>query len=205
MSARKKSLSNQLLVIEGIDQSGKATQARLLVGRLRWNGFRTEKLSYPIYSSHSGREISAFLEGKRSGPPEVLHMLYSMNRWESLPRLQALIGSSDYLVIDRYSSSNIAYGVAHGLDREWLANLDHGLPRPSLIVLIDTSVRSSFERKTSDRDLHERDQSFLQRVRKEYLTLARRGHWKIVNGDRSQREVSDNLWAIVEGSRSKRS
>ncbi len=183
--------------MEGIDQSGKETQARLLARRLRRNGFRTEMLSYPIYTSHSGREISAFLEGKRSGPPQVLHMLYSMNRWESLPKLKALMKSSDYLIIDRYSPSNIAYGVAHGLDREWLVNLDRGLPRPSRVVLIDTSIQSSFERKTSGRDLHERDVSLLRKVRSEYLKLAHIGHWRIIDGNRSQKEVSENLWRAL--------
>ena len=184
-------------MIEGIDQSGKETQAKLLARRLRRLGFRTETLSYPIYTSYSGREISAFLDGRRSGPPQVLHMLYAINRWESLPKLKALMKSSDYLIIDRYSPSNIAYGVAHGLDREWLINLDQGLPRPHKVVLIDTSVTSSFARKASGRDVHERDVSLLRKVRAEYLKLANKQHWKVVGGNQSQKKVGDNLWKLL--------
>lgn len=191
-------MTGRFVVIEGIDQSGKETQSRLLVGRLKWDGHKTEKLSYPIYTSFSGREIAAFLEGKRSYPYQVLHMLYSMNRWESLDKLRELLRDSGYLIVDRYYPSNLAYGIARGLDERWLLSLDRGLPEPNKIILLDTSVDASFARKTSGRDVHERDKKFLKKVRKSYLSLAKRRKWIVVNGNRSLAEVNEDLWNAVK-------
>ena len=191
-------MTGRFIVVEGIDQSGKETQSRLLVNQLRWDGHRTEKLSYPIYTSFSGREIASFLEGKRSYPHQVLHMLYSMNRWESLDKIRQLLRDSDYLIVDRYYPSNLAYGIARGLDEGWLRSLDRGLPEPDKIILVDTSVEASFERKTSGRDVHERDRMFLKNVRRAYLNLAKRGNWIVVNGDRSLAEVNEDLLNAVK-------
>ena len=198
-------MTGRFIVIEGIDQSGKETQTRLLARRLKWDGHKTEKLSYPIYNSFSGREIVAFLDGKRSYPHQVLHMLYSMNRWESLEKLRELLRDSDYIIVDRYYPSNLAYGIARGLNERWLSNLDAGLPEPDQVILVDTSVEASFTRKTSGRDVHERDTLFLQKVRKAYLNLAKRRNWTIVNGDRSLAEVNEELWKALKspGRRSK--
>ena len=197
-------MTGKFIVIEGIDQSGKETQSRLLVRRLRWEGHKTEKLSYPIYTSFSGREIAAFLEGKRTYPHQVLHMLYSMNRWESLDKLEEVLRESDYLIVDRYYPSNLAYGVARDLDEQWLLSLDRGLPEPDKIILVDTSVEASFARKTSGRDVHERDSTFLKKVRRAYLNLAKRRKWFVVNGDRSLAEVNEDLWKALK-SRDQRS
>jgi dTMP kinase len=198
-------LTGRFIVIEGIDQSGKETQSRLLVRRLKWDGHKTEKLSYPVYTNFSGREIAAFLDGKRSYPHRVLHMLYSMNRWESLNKLQELLRDSDYLIVDRYYPSNLAYGIARGLDERWLLNLDAGLPEPNQIILVDTSVEGSFARKTFGRDVHERDKLFLQKVRKLYLALAKRRDWTVVNGDHSLAEVNEDLWKALKNPRRRRS
>jgi dTMP kinase len=200
----RQALTGRFIVIEGIDQSGKETQSRLLVRRLRWDGHKIEKLSYPIYTSFSGREIAAFLDGKRSYSHQVLHMLYSMNRWESLDKLRELLRDSDYLIVDRYYPSNLAYGIAGGLDEQWLLSLDQGLPEPDKIILVDTSVEASFARKTLDRDVHERDKTFLKSVRKAYLNLAKRRKWIVVDGDRSVAEVNEDLWKALK-SRGQRS
>src|SRR5437879_12617270 len=112
-------------------------------------------------------------------------MLYSMNRWESLEKLRELLRDSDYIIVDRYYPSNLAYGIARGLDERWLSNLDAGLPEPDQVILVDTSVEASFTRNTSGRDVHERDTLLLHKVRKEYIDLAKRTKYVIVHADRS--------------------
>jgi len=125
-------------------------------------------------------------------------MLYSMNRWENLDKLRELLRDSDFLIVDRYYPSNLAYGIARGLDEQWLLSLDRGLPEPNKIILVDTSVEASFARKTSGRDIHERDKTFLKKVRKVYLSLAKRRKWTVVNGDRSLAEVNEDLWNALK-------
>ncbi len=79
-----------------------------------------------------------------------------------------------------------------------MLSLDRGLPEPNKIILVDTSVEASFARKTSGRDIHERDKTFLKKVRKVYLSLAKRRKWTVVNGDRSLAEVNEDLWNALK-------
>src|SRR5256885_13069408 len=73
---------SRLIALEGIDQAGKKTQTRLLSASLRREGFKVGTLSFPIYSTSSGRLIRSFLAGRAKTSPHALHLLYSLNRWE---------------------------------------------------------------------------------------------------------------------------
>ncbi len=188
----------RFIVLEGIDQSGKKTQTRLLVRELRRQGFKTSALSFPIYGTPSGREIRAFLEGKRRYPSEVVHMLYSLNRWENRDAIIHKLNESELLVADRYTGSNLAYGLARGLDLNWLVALDKGLPVPDAVILLDVPVPSSFHRKTANRDVHERNRDLLSRVRRSYLRLARKFHWKVVKGSGPAQTVRMDVWNAIQ-------
>ena len=154
-------------------------------------------MTFPIYGSSSGREIRAFLEGKRKYPFEAIHMLYSLNRWENQDVIVRKLEESDFLVADRYAGSNLAYGVARGLDVEWLEGLDKGLPVPNAVVVLDVPVPASFRRKKVNRDIHETDRTLLSRVRRSYLGLARKFGWKVVKGDGPADRVHDEVWKAI--------
>ncbi len=188
----------RFIALEGIDQAGKKTQTRLLLARLHRSGFKTASLSFPIYNTPAGRQIRAFLTGRRESSWEALHMLYSLNRWENEKRILSILNSVDVLVADRYAPSNLAYGTAHGLSLRWLAGLDKGLSEPDVVVVLDVPVPSSFERKKHQRDLYESNRLFLLRVKRAYLRLADRYHWKVVQGAGPPEQVHGNIWNIVE-------
>lgn len=191
-------MSARFIALEGIDQSGKKTQTSLLVGRLRRGGFKVATLSFPVYATPSGREIRAFLEGRRKYPLEAFHMLYSLNRWENGDAIRRKLQVSDFLVADRYTASNLAYGVARGLDLEWLRGLDKGLPEPDMVIVLDVPVPASFKRKKADRDLHESNRLLLSRVRRAYLSLARRFHWHIIKGAGDPETVHAEIWKTLK-------
>lgn len=187
-----------IISIEGLDQSGKRTQTRRLVARLKKNGFPVENLSFPDYSTVIGREIEAFLAGERTYNPETRHMLLSLNRWERKDDLDRWLSEGKVVVLNRYSGSNYAYGSANGLALDWLMNLEKGLPQPDLTILLDVSPRVSLKRKATGRDFHERDQKFLRRVRKEYLKLAEQWIWSVIEGDVALEKVHADMWRIVK-------
>ncbi len=186
--------------LEGIDQSGKKTQTQMLVARLRRSGFRVTTLSFPVYTTPSGRQIRAFLNGERAYPPKAVHMLYSLNRWENKDAITRRLEESDFLVVDRYFPSNLAYGLARGLDLSWLTTLDRGLPESDTVIVLDVPVRASFSRKARGRDLHESDRALLLRVRRAYLRLAQKYHWQVVDGARPAEEVAEAVWKAVSHS-----
>jgi dTMP kinase len=186
-------LRGKIIAIEGIDQSGKRTQSRLLADELKRRGAKVSTISFPIYESSSGRQIRRFLEGKQKYPPTALHMLYSLNRWENQKRITDMTDKADFVIADRYSPSNIAYGVSRGLSLGWLQELDRGLPIASLVIVLDVPVPASFARKSRGRDVHERNRPLLLKVRRTYRTLAKRLEWKVVDATRPVEEVH---WAV---------
>src|SRR3989441_6089634 len=121
-------LPSRLIALEGIDQAGKKTQTRLLSASLRAEGFKVGTLSFPIYSTSSGRLIRSFLAGRANTSPHALHMLYSLNRWENMETISGALKKNDFVICNRYTPSNLAYGEARGLSVQWLAGLDAGLP-----------------------------------------------------------------------------
>ena len=190
-------MPGKIIDIEGIDQSGKRTQTRLLAEDLKKEGAKVSTISYPIYKSPSGRQIQRFLQGKQNYPATALHMLYSLNRWENQELITNLTEKSDFVIADRYYPSNLAYGVSRGLGLEWLQGLDRGLPTASLVIVLDVPVLSSFGRKWSGRDVHERDKRLLLRVGRTYRTLAKKLDWKMVDANRPIEEVHEAVWGIV--------
>jgi dTMP kinase len=190
-------MRGKIIALEGIDQSGKRTQTRLLAEELERKGARVGTISFPIYRSPSGRQIQRFLAGKQEYPATALHMLYSLNRWENQDRITSLAEKSDFVIADRYYPSNLAYGVSRGLSLGWLQGLDRGLPTASLVIVLDVPVLSSFGRKSSGRDVHERDKQLLLRVGRTYRTLAKKLDWKMVDANRPVEEVREAVWGIV--------
>jgi len=190
-------LRGRIIALEGIDQSGKRTQTRLLANELKKKGAKVSTISFPIYKSASGRQIQRFLEGKQKYPTTALHMLYSLNRWENQKQIIKLTQSSDFVIADRYYPSNLAYGVSRGLSLDWLQGLDSGLPTASLVLVLDVPVHSSFTRKSRGRDATERDKQLLTKVRRTYGRLAKEFDWKIVDATRSVEEVHETVWSIV--------
>ena len=186
-----------IVAFEGIDKAGKATQARLLSSRLEKEGYKCKTLSFPVYTTPIGRELRLSLQGRRSYPIQVRHLLMSANRWEMKGELES--AGVDVLILNRYIHSNIAYGVASGLDRSWLESLDRGLPEPNLVILLDISPTTSLKRKMRGRDVNEQDLAYLGRVRSVYLELAKEYGWRVIPAERSIERVHEEIYAVVEG------
>ena len=191
-------MRGRIIALEGIDQSGKRTQTRLLASELKKKGAKVSTISFPIYKSPSGRQIQRFLEGKQRYPATASHMLYSLNRWENQEQIVKLTQNSDFVIADRYYPSNLAYGVSRGLSLEWLQGLDRGLPTASLVIVLDVPVHSSFTRKSRGRDAHERDKQLLTKVRRTYGALAKKFDWRIVDATRPVEEVQEAVWRLVK-------
>src|SRR5437764_7408271 len=119
-----------LIAFEGLDQSGKQTQAELLRDRLKQQGHRARLVAFPDYGTSIGEEIARALTGEREYGPDVMQLLYIANRYERKDDLTRWLEGGLMLVADRYTASSIAYGEAMGLDAAWLAELQKYLPPP---------------------------------------------------------------------------
>jgi len=185
-----------LIAFEGLDQSGKQTQAERLRDRLVARGRQVRLLSFPAYETAIGGEIERGLRGERDYTPEVMQLLYIANRYEAKPLIEREIARGTILVCDRYLASSIVYGGAFGLDVAWLADVQKLLPAPDLTFLLDIAPEISARRKVVDRDRFERDLALLARVRDNYLALAGEG-WVRLDADRDRGELADDIFARV--------
>lgn len=186
-----------LIAFEGLDQSGKETQARHLQARIEQDGSRVHPLSFPDYGTPIGQEIAKALAGEREFGPDVMQLLYVANRCEFRPKLDLWLSTGDVVICDRYRASSIAYGDAQGLDSAWLNEIQQYLPPADLTILLDIAPETAVQRKATGRDRYERDLPLLARVRESYRRQARQPGWVLINGEVPKTEVQQAVVAAV--------
>ena len=215
-----------LLVIEGIDGSGKGTQSRFVKDSLTSDGFRVALFSFPRYdNTFFGKRIGDFLNGAFGTldqlDPFLISLLYAGDRFESREAIAHARSESDLVLFDRYVPSNIAHQTAKYDSprreelRGWIEKIEYeifGLPREDHAILLDTPTEVSQDliaRKSArsyteqTADLQEADVPYLEKVRKVYLDLAElHEHWTIVpvadaSGLRSINDVGQDVLTVA--------
>jgi dTMP kinase len=186
-----------LIAFEGLDQSGKETQARQLRARLEQDGRRVRAVSFPDYTTPIGIELKRALSGERDFSPEVMQLLYVANRFEYRPRLEAWLGAGDIVVCDRYRASSVAYGESQGLDASWLEEIQRFLPVADITVLLDIAPETAVARKSTGRDRFERDMGLLARVRESYRRQAAAKGWTVIDAETSRDAVGRSVQDAV--------
>lgn len=188
------------LVLEGGDGAGKSSQLTLLTEFFKKNGGKVKSLHFPRLSAKPyGEMIGAFLRGEYgdvgSVHPRLAALLYALDRQQAAPSLKTFIDGGGILLVDRYLFSNIAYQCAKVQDpaersrlSDWIERLEYGtygIPRPDLTLYLDVPMAFALanlkqERSGDDReylkgggDIHENSDSLQQRVRDEFLRLAK--------------------------------
>lgn len=190
-----------LVAFEGIDSSGKATQTKLLQEALITAGYTVATFRFPCYKETYGAEIvSKYLKGDLGVlvqlPHELTSLAYALDRFEKKQELQQAIAGNDFVLVDRYIYSNLAYHSVETIDltEQWetaqmLLHLETGvlgMPRPDLSILLDMDVDTAVARRrtnAADEDIHEEDDCYMERVRKVYrrLTLWTQDQWRTVD------------------------
>jgi dTMP kinase len=186
-----------LIAFEGLDQSGKQTQAESLRDYLTAQGDRCRLISFPDYSTAIGAEISRALHGERDYAADALQLLYVANRYEKRAEMERDIAGGVVLLCDRYLASSVAYGEAQGLDPRWLIDIQRFLPAPALTILLDIAPETAAGRKTTGRDRYERDLALLTHVRTSYLQQSKDPRWVQINGERTKADVAADVRQAV--------
>jgi dTMP kinase len=185
-----------LIVIEGIDRSGKRTHSMLLSERLRSMGRSVEYITFPDYKTPLGKEIKKFLYGRITLRPEVRQLLYVANRWERAKDICNWLEAGKIVIADRYIPSGIAYGLANNLELEWMLKIENGLPVSDIVIVIDLPVDTA-RRREKAKDVYEEDKVFQESVRRAYLNLAVQFGWKVIDGAGSIKEVAERIWMHI--------
>jgi dTMP kinase len=192
-------MPGHLIAFEGLDQSGKQTQAERLRDYLREQGHKARLVSFPDYGTSIGEEIARALANERDYGPDVMQLLYIANRYEKKSDLQRWLEGGLILVSDRYTASSVAYGEAFGLDPVWLADMQKFLPPAALTILLDIAPETAVSRKSVDRDRYERDLAMQARVRESYHRQAQAQGWVVLDGERAKDTIQEDVIAAVRG------
>jgi dTMP kinase len=190
-------MPGSLIAFEGLDQSGKQTQAELLRDHLKAQGRKARLVSFPDYGTSIGEEIARALSNERDYGPDVMQLLYVANRYEKKADLQRWLDGGLMLVSDRYTASSVAYGEALGLDPAWLTDMQKFLPPAALTILLDIAPETAVTRKSVDRDRYERDLAMQGRVRESYQRQAREQGWIVLDGERTKDEIAADVVSAV--------
>ncbi len=161
----------KLLVIDGIDGSGKTTQIKLLKEKIPF-----EVISFPRYGENPYTDqIESYLKGEKDFDQETIAKAYAGDRQLAKPQIEEWLSSGKLVVANRYTSANIAH---LGID------LKEDMPKPDLTILLDVDPKIGQENalKLHKADIHEHDLKHLEKARKIYLQIAKKEpNWVVIN------------------------
>lgn len=218
-------MKGNLIVFEGTDGSGKATQTRLLVEALERAGRAVRQLTFPRYDQDSSMLVRMYLGGAFGKDPSAVNpyaasTFYAVDRYASYKQdWGAWYEAGGLVVTDRYTTSNAVHQAGKlpdGACREYLRWLFHfeydlmGLPRPDLVLYLDlpaelsAALRRQREQDTGRRaDIHEADEGYLRRCRENAMRVVAFDNWRIVSCSRDGKirapeEIHREVWSLVE-------
>jgi len=213
-------MKGKLIVIEGLDGSGKATQAKRLAAALQQHGKRVREISFPNYDSDSSTLVKMYLSGAFGTQPGDVNAyaassFYAVDRYAGMKQdWGAFYDSGGILIADRYTTSNAVHQCCKLPGAQWDAYLDWlfdyeyrllGLPTPDLVVYlrlgIETSQRLMSERYHGDekkKDIHESNLSYLEQAHLAADYCASKYNWKTVEcAERGSLRCIDEIGADV--------
>ncbi|KAI0761825.1 thymidylate kinase [Trametes elegans] len=202
MSERK--TRGALIVVEGLDRSGKSTQTSLLEQRFKDAGRPVRLVKFPDRTTPIGKMIDSYLRSQSEMDDHAIHLLFSANRWELAPSIIESLNAGTTVICDRYAFSGIAFSAAKNkpdMSYEWCRSPDIGLPAPDLTLFLDVSPEKARERggygaeRYENADMQERVEHVFERIGVEMGDGSR---WFAVDADREKDAVAEELWARIE-------
>lgn len=186
------------IALEGIDGSGTTTHLKLLSSWLTTKGYEVVKTHEPT-NGRIGRVIREVLRDS-SVPSAIDALLFAADRVDNtINCIQPALDQGKVVITDRYVESSIAYQTSSGLDMEWVRELNKLALTPNITILFDISPQVALgrKRKSKKKEKFERT-TFLEKVRQIFLARAEKEGFKVVNAERSIKEVQSKIRKYVQ-------
>lgn len=220
-------MQGKIIVVEGTDCSGKETQSKLLEERLNSIGKKCVRFDFPNYESPTGRIIggaylgrpeigpSFFKEGAVNVEPHVVCLYYAADRKYAMPEIEKYLNDDYYVILDRYTTSNLAHqgSKIHDKDErfnmyQWIDKLEYwllGLPKPDKTIFLHVPLENTLELRKNRKsiDEHEKSPEYLKRAEESYLELSELYNWDKIecirnNKLRSVEDINNEIMKIIE-------
>lgn len=192
----------KLIVIEGLDGSGKSTQLDLLPKNLLKNGIESKTVSFPDYDSNSSALVKMYLGGEFGKKPSDVNayaasLFYAVDRFASYKKTWGQYYNKNGVIISgRYTTSNAVHQTSKMPEADWQGFLDWlydleynkvGIPKPDKVIFLDMPVEVSqklllgrYKGDEAKKDIHESDTAYLEKCRKAAMFTARYSDWTII-------------------------
>ena len=215
----------KLIIFEGLDGSGKGTQAALTAQKLRQRGVTLRQVTFPDYDSESSALVKMYLSGRFGQKPDDVNAyaassFYAVDRFASYKTDWGAFYREGGLVLsDRYTTSNAVHQCSKLPPAQWdgflnwLFDFEYkkiGIPEPDLVLYLDMPTYRTvalLRRRESDThtqaDIHEVDSSYLAACRDSALQAAQLLGWKVIScvdpsGQlRSIQDIHEEVWALA--------
>ena len=182
-----------LICIEGIDASGKTTQAKLLVKNLTTRGYEAVYTTEPSKGFYGQILREKILQGEKRVPAIFEALLFAVDRLDHVEKeIKPALMRGKIVISDRYVYSSIAYQGAAGLDLKWIEEINKWALKPDLAIYLDVPAEVVIKRIKRKRSVMETLQN-QKKVREVYLRLVKEGKLILVNGNRPVEEVEREI------------
>ena len=215
----------KLIIMEGLDGSGKSTQTALVEEHLNSKGISFKKIKLPDYESPSSTLVNMYLGGEfgkdaNAVNPYAAGAFYAVDRFASYKlKWKEDYDNSVLILADRYATSNSIYQMEKLDKSEWDSYLDWsedfeynkiGIPQPDLVIFLDMPIEISqklmtkrYDGNEGKKDVHEANVEFLKKCRTSALYAANKQGWKVVecsDGDNALPidEIHNKIVEIVD-------
>ena len=218
----------RVIVIEGTDSSGKETQTKKLFERLKEEGLKVRKLSFPNYDSPACEPVKMYLAGAFGDKaldvnPYPVSTMFAIDRYASYKMDWEKFYNEDGIVVtDRYTTSNMVHQASKIEDEEkknqyldWLEELEYkkmNIPEPDMVIFlnmpVETAVKLMAERKNKitgeeKKDIHEQDIGYLKKSYNNACEIAKKYNWKEIKCVGNQRlktidEIGEEIYSVVK-------
>ena len=185
-----------LVVIEGIDMSGKSTQTKMLKERLIETGGTVETFHFPTKLIF-GKEIYRHYNGEVSYTQEELELLHTIDKMSCQAYIEHCLSGNDFLLLDRYKLSQFVYAISQGVDEEWAKALISRMIEPDIGFLLDLPMEEAMRRKEM-KDKNESNYELLKKTRRNYFRTAMEWGYKIIDANRSASEINDDIFYTIK-------
>ncbi len=186
------------IAVYGVNNIGKSTHCRILCERLKREGYDVVSLKYPIYDlDPTGTKLNSILRGQggQQIPEKDLQTLFTQNRRDFEPRLRAYLEEGKVVVAEDYTGTGIAWGMAKGLDLEFMETLNSGLMKEDFSLLM-TGYRDP--RATEKYHIHEQNTELLASVSKIFVQLGERYKWQKIEIQQNIPDTAELIWHAVK-------
>ena len=194
-------MAGKIIVVEGTDCSGKETQTKLLEKKLNENGKKCIRFEFPMYDTPTGKIVGGpylgkseigkcyFDEGAVNVDPHVVCLYYAADRKYNMPKIKEYVDMDYYVLLDRYTTSNLAHQGSKIVDKDerfnmyqWIDKLEYwllGLPKPDKTILLHVPYENTIElmKNRDDYDEHEKSIDHLKNAESAYIELSELYNW----------------------------